>query len=324
MPKKKHHSHDSIFKALLEDYPVDFLHWVFPNLRINYGEVIENSLLKEEAKKSDFMTQKLVMDTVAKYRFNKGEVILVLYEFQHDRSKFNIHRLAHYFISLLERHPNTKILPVVVFTDQQGMRTPPPKELKMESDGILYLKFTFKYLRLQNLETINHIGSSNPVEGLLAPLMHHDKEKKAELYLKNLLELEKRIPLDLCAKYFYAYEQYLATDEEQYIKFQNMIRKENNMLIYDEIKQEGKLEGIKLGEEIGLKLGEEKGLKLGEEIGKRKTIKNLLKLKFREVPVEYINLVDSLELEELGKIEASILSASTIEETFAGIKLNSH
>ena len=85
-------------------------------------------------------------------------------------------------------------------------------------------------------------------------------------------------------------------------------------------KQEGKQEGIKIGEEKGIKIGKQvgkqEGIKIGEEkgikIGKQEAIIEILQERFGNVPENIINSLRAID--DISRLRFLVIRASTIED----------
>ena len=317
--KKK--SHDSFFKSVLENFPGEFLSLYFEGLVERRGGILDVEFLREEASKADFRESKLIMDGVARYRFREGKALLVLCEFESDRSAFSVGRLCRYVCKPAERRPGEEILPVALFTDSKRKpRREPKKEMRVEADGRTWLYFTYRGIRLMDSKSGDFVGSDNPVANIFATRMDHEPEEKTGIYAQALKRLEAAVSPELLRKYFEWLMDYLSEFPRQHEELCQLIEKEQVMKspfiqkLQREGFQLGKREGIDEGIQQGIQLGKREGIQLG----KREHLLSLMKIKFRfdEIPPPYAEKVRRLDEKSFDDVLRRIFDARSPDELF--------
>ena len=299
--RKEIKSHDSFFKSVLENFPGEFLSLYFEGLVERRGGILDVRFLREEASKADFRESKLIMDGVARYRFKAGGALLVLCEFESDRSAFSVGRLCRYVCKLAERHPGEEILPVVLFTDSKRKpRKEPKREMRVEADGRTWLYFTYRGIRLMDSKSGDFVGSDNPVANIFATRMDHEPEEKTGIYAQALKRLEAAVSPELLRKYFEWLMDYLSEFPRRHEELCQLIEKEQVMKspFIQKLQREGIQQGI--------------------QQGKREHLLSLMKIKFRfdEIPPPYAEKVRRLDEKSFDDALRNIFDARSPDELF--------
>lgn len=94
----KRESHDHNFKNIFIDFPKEALEWILPQALQSLGPVKNIEFVRQEPKKHKLSERHFVLDMPILFSFEKKQLLLWLVEFQEDKSKFLIYKLAHYAI----------------------------------------------------------------------------------------------------------------------------------------------------------------------------------------------------------------------------------
>ncbi len=212
MTDKKKLSQDGMIKELIRDYPVDALEFFEPGICKKYGKPVSVDFHIQENKKHHHRDPKLINDIAVIYRFtNRKKVVLTLVEHWSHKSKFDIHRFAHYLIDLDYQFPGYEKLPVALFTDEmKKWRKDIQREIIIKCLDEVYMCFTFRFIRMKENEAANYRNSKNRFISVLRSAMNWENTEKIFLaidLIKHYTATAQNIKIrnvTICALFKYA------------------------------------------------------------------------------------------------------------------------
>lgn len=248
-------SQDSMIKNLIRDYPVDALDFFEPGIIKAYGRPISVSFNIQEIKKHSHYDHSMKNDIAVTYTFANGKkTVLVLIEHWSDKSKFDIHRFAHYLIDLSKRFPDIDILPVALFTDRSNEWIKRPQsEIKISCMGETFLEFRYRLVRMKDHEAEKYRQTKNRFIAVMRSAMRCGMENKIVLavefltryrYIEN--DINNFIKNADIIEYFLAIKK----EEKESIIETFEVREDGEMIVQELINrglEKGKIEGMQLG-----------------------------------------------------------------------------
>ena len=302
MASKKKLSQDGMIKNLIRDYPEDALEFFNPEIFKRYGRPTKINFHIQENKKNSHFDPKKINDIAIIYEFHNGKkVVLTLVEHWSDKSKFNIHRFAHYLIDLDYQFPDYEKLPVALFTDKADKWNSEPKKIiEIKCLNLIYLKFSYRLIRLKADDADKYRRTKNKFIAVLRSAMKWKSSKKVFMafdFIKYYSILEEDVKLlqkhiDIIEYYFYLTNDQLS----ELIDLMNKGEK-TGMLVQEIINR-----GIKKGETKGKIEGKIEGIIEGIIEGKLKDAK-----KMHEKGFSLKDILDITELTEEDLKKAEIL-----------------
>jgi predicted transposase/invertase (TIGR01784 family) len=247
MTKKKKLSQDGMIKELIRDYPEDALDFFEPEICKRYGKPVSIDFHIQENKKHHHRDKKLINDMAVIYRFANGKkVVLTLVEHWSRKSKFDIHRFAHYLIDLDFQFPGYEKLPVALFTDESKIwRNDIQREIRIKCLDKVYMGFTFRCIRMKEHEAENYRNTKNRFLAVLRSAMLWENSKKILLAIDlltnyNDIEENKKIVI----KNIDVIEYYLHINGTEKIIIADILeeRRESNMIV-EELEKRGEIKG---------------------------------------------------------------------------------
>ncbi len=286
-----------MIKELIRDYPEDALEFFEPEIFQRYGKPASTDFHIQENKKHHHRDRKLISDIAVIYRFANGKnVVLTLVEHWSEKSKFDIHRFAHYIIDLDFQFPGYEKLPVALFTDRAGKwKNEPRKSIEIRCLDRVFLKFNYQLIRMKSEEAKNYRNTKNKFIAALRSSMKWKSGKKVFLafdYIKYFSTLEKDIKLlrkhvDVIEYYFYL------TDDEILELIDLMNKGEKTGMLTETILNLGIEKGKSEGILEGIREGEIKGKTEGKIEGKLETAR-----KMRQKGFSLVEIIDITELSQ--------------------------
>ena len=269
-------SQDSMIKNLIRDYPEEALEFFEPRIIKSLGKPVKVRFKIQEIKKHSHYDINLKNDIAVEYTFAENrKLVLVLIEHWSDKSKFDIHRLAHYLVDLSKRFPEHEILPIALFTDRADKwRDPPPETLKVSCLGEVFLEFRYRLIRMKDHEAEKYRESKNRFIAVMRSAMRYELEKKIMLavdILKNYKYIEHDINNYIRNSDIIEYFLAINTGEKENI-METLETKEDTEVIIREF--------IKRGEKQGLEKGIQQGVQRGILIEKQNVLIRLTRKKF--------------------------------------------
>ena len=313
-------SHDAFFKELIEEFPADFLLILLPALIESRGGIRGVESLRQETDRKVLRSRGAIADTVIRYRFRKGEALLVIFEAQHDRHAFDIEKLMIYTLRLAKKFPGAEIIPVVIFTDRKKSRVPVSSKIEVIADSKTYLYFEFISVKLNEIDPASVSSKEGAFFRILEPLTRLEKGAKAEVVARCLAELYTSHP-EVFAKYNEMLNHYIDLNEKESKEVDKIITKEKNMTsIFEPARQRGIAEGIKQGIQKGIQTGIKQGIQKGKNEGItegiQKSIKQLIRIKFGKVPAGITKRIDKMDEKQLLKVQSRLFEADSPESLF--------
>ncbi len=248
MTGKKKLSQDGMIKNLIRDYPVDALDFFNPEIIKLYGKPVRVDFPVQEVKKHSHYDKNLVNDLTIIYEFKKGKkLVLVLVEHWSHKSKFDIHRFAHYLIDLEYRYPGYEKLPVALFTDEsKKWEKTIQREIIIKCLDVIYMIFRFRLIRMKDHEAKRYRNTKNRFVAVLRSAMLWeiaDKILLAAELIKSYTVLEKDIRNVI--KNIDIIEYFFHIDGREKDEITELLRgaKETNMSIVQEFIKEGEIKG---------------------------------------------------------------------------------
>ncbi len=170
-----------------------------------------------------------------------------------------------------------------------------------------------------------YLARPEPVAWALAAVMSRGEESRAAYKLRCQSRIvEARIPYErriLLLDFVEAYLELTPSEAAEYkvLSGRNHRRTRAMWMTWSErLKDEGKREGLKLGEQKGLKRGEQKGLKLGKQEGARSLQQVLLRLldqRFGPLPESVHRQVEAISsLPRLTRLAEQVLTVASLRE----------
>jgi len=209
MPKKSKRrptapdiSLDQAIKDLLTRYPVDAWRFLLPDLARKLGDPVSWEILRSETRKHDLHRKGYVMDLPIRYTFARGRslVAVVLIEHWATARSVNLHRTAHYVLDLMEREPQTPVVPVALVTDLAPGEIPDRLHLADLGGGDPILTFRHRVQVVAHEDLATWRRKSNVVAAVLTlamggKLSMADKAWAAFLDLEKLVDAEEAMRL---------------------------------------------------------------------------------------------------------------------------------
>jgi hypothetical protein len=257
-------THDAGFKDVVMDYPHETVDWLVPEAIETFGVVEDVAFIREEMKKQWLSDPGRELDIPMKFRFEKGPVILILIEHKSDKESFTIEKLAHYTLDLIEMYPGMPIIPIAVFADPAHWRKDVVRVLDHRVMGQTYLYFTFKKVKLKNMDAAEIRESDNPVLHLLSPLMDYPEEDRCRVAADAYINLRRSTDTKRFMKYVDYIDRYAKITKEE----------KNSLMALLTTRKEGIMLREALMEE-GLEKGREEGLEKGGILGKIQMLEDM-------------------------------------------------
>ena len=307
--------HDQLFKTVLQTYFQDFLQLFYPEVA---GQVDFQSVhfLDKELFTNLPEGRRREPDIVAQIKTHDGspEIVLVHVEVQLRRERDFEERMFQYYAMLWLRY-RIPILPIVIYL-RGGREGLVEEEYRVRLFGRERLRFRYESIRLAPLDAGEYLGKGNPLGAALAALM--DRRKVGEpvglraLMMQRVAESDrddarKFLLLNLIETYF----KLTAVQKESFSRLlsKKEFREAREMEVTwaDEIREEGRKEGLEKGRHAGL------------VAGKRDTLLQQLATKFGSLPEETTFRVQAMEsLDELDRYLGRVLSANSLDEMGLG------
>jgi len=304
-------AHDQLFKDFLHEFLQDFLKLFYPDVeaRLDFGTL---RFLDTESFTSFPEGSSRRADIVAEIHRRDGakELLLVHVEVQARWGRDFSKRMFQYYALLSAKH-EVPIFPVAVYL-RRGRSVPSEEEHRVDLFGREQLRFRYAAVALARFEAQEYVEKGNPVAAALAALMNR-RGAREPLNLRVLMmervvqsgldDARKHLLLNLIGTYFK-----LAGDDRQ--EFEGLLSQERyrevkkmQLTWAEEMKEEGRKEGLKKGRQEGL-------LK-----GKRDALLRQITKKFGPLPEETVSRVGAIEsLEQIDLYLDRVLVASSLAD----------
>jgi len=317
--------HDRLFKTLLRTFFPGFLGLVVPDLaeRLDAARAIfiDKEFLAEEP------AGKREADLVARVPVKNDGVLLVHVEIEARAGSRMPYRLRAY-AGRIQAAYGEQVLSILV--NLRGGRAG-VHQVSLESALASPELSPFRYVvfGLARCAGAAYLANPEPVAWALAALMGHDKESRPayKLRCQNRI-VEARMSRDrriLLLDFVEAYLELTPPEAAAYkvLSARNRRRTRAMWMTWSErLKEEGKKEGIKLGEQKGIKRGEQKGIRLGKKEGLQEGARSLqqvllrlLDQRFGPLPESVNRQVEAISsLPRLTRLAEQVLTVSSIRE----------
>jgi len=220
-------------------------------------------------------------------------------------------RMYQYFCQLFLRH-GTEILAVAMFTDDAYWKTPVPNRFELRVADTTVMQFTYRLIKLRNLDYRQYLDSHNPLAyGLMAKMDYNRKERvrlKAD-FLRWILAC----PLDPARRSLLVefVETYVPLAGQEQAQFQQLVRSGEEYEKVEQMITSYEKEGIKKGKQEGIKEGKQKGIKEG----KQKDLILVLEKKFGTVSAAVRRKIRRIEsAQQLESLLVAAVDAGSIKD----------
>ena len=248
-------SQDEMIKNLIRDYPEDALEFFNPEIIKKYGRPARIDFHIQESRKHSHFDKNLKNDIAVIYEFLNGEhIVLTLVEHWSNKSKFDIHRFAHYLIDLDNQFPDYEKLPIALFTDSSDeWRTPLQTKIEIKCMDEVFLTFSYRFIRMKALDAERFINTKNRFIAVLRSAMKWDKSNKiivAVDFIKSYMLLEESIKTTIKNVDIIEYFLYISNEDKGKVRKLLETNRDTNMIVQEFIR-EGEIKGKIKGEIIG-------------------------------------------------------------------------
>lgn len=286
-PKQYIH-HDQLFKQLIHTFFAEFLEVFFPDVyhHVDFtslkplSEEMFTDLLEGESRHAD-----IVIETTLKGQ----DTVIIIHVEPQSYGQPHFHERMFYYFSLLFNKYRKPILPIAVFSYDEGRNETNQFSIKFPFFHVL--SFQFLMLELRKMNWRHYIHSNNPVAAALLSKMDFTKKERIQVkkeFLRMLVKMELNpAKAELINGFF---ETYLTLDESE----ENQLMEEINQLDRGEAEQILKLPNSWIDK--GIERGIEKGIEKGKMEEKKKIALKMLK---EGLSIDLIIKVTHLSNEEI-------------------------
>jgi hypothetical protein len=317
--------HDRLFKTLLRTFFPGFLGLVVPDLAERLDVARANFLDKEFL--AEEPAGKREADLVARVPVRNDGVLLVHVEIEARAGSRMPYRLRAY-AGRIQAAYGEQVLSILV-----NLRGGPAGVHQANLVSALaapeLLPFRYVVFGLARCAGAAYLAKPEPVAWALAVLMSRGTESRPayKLRCQNRI-IEARMSRDrriLLLDFVEAYLELTPSEAAEYkvLSTRNRRRTRAMWMTWSErLKEEGKREGIKLGEQKGIKRGEQKGIKLGKREGLQEGARSLQQVLLRLLDQRFGPLSESVHrqveainsLPRLTRLAEQVLTVSSIRE----------
>lgn len=239
---------DQAIKDLLTRYPVDAWRFLLPDLARKMGNPVAWQVLRSETRKHDLKRKGYVMDLPIRYTFAGGKhlVAVVLIEHWATAKSVNLHRTAHYVLDLMEREPQTPVVPVALVTDLEPGEIPDGLRLGDLGGGDPVLTFRHRLQVVAHEDLSTWRRKSNVVATVLTLAMG-GKLSKADKAWTAFLDLEKLVDAEEVMRLSPLVFRVGKLDEEQREVIMATKTKLPEPKFFQQLREDGKSEGVAVG-----------------------------------------------------------------------------
>ena len=300
-------SHDHNFKNLFLDFPRESLELFYPQALELFGKLTEIAFVRQEPRKHNLSDAGLALDMPILFRFERGELILWLVEFQEDKGRFSIYKLLRYATDLMEAHPDAVVVPTVLFTDRKAWRKDVPRLLESRLGATTFLHFEYVHLKLFALHAKDYYTVNNPVAKILMPKMQYPPSERLEVLrhaYQGLFQLTSRVHFEKYIDFVDVYAE--VQPEEQKAICAEIMKNEETAMIAQYIKDLGRTEG------------RVEGRVEGEVLGRQAIIQRLFTKRFGQdiLNIKYQERLRKATPEQLDLWAEKLLDAKNVDEVF--------
>ncbi|MDY0163066.1 hypothetical protein [Desulfobotulus sp.] len=278
-------SHDHNFKNVVLDFPVESLSWFLPEALECMGKLENFEFIRQEPGKRKLQDGHLALDMPILFRFEKGDLILWLLEFQEDKARFSIHRLLHYTADYMESYPKARIIPTVLFTDRRKWRKDVDRFLESRLGSRTFVHFEYQMIRLFDYQARDYYNYENPVAKIFLPKMSYAPEERGMVIRRAWQGLYELVSASLFDKYVDFIDIYAAVqEEEREALLREITEQEETHMLAEYIREKGRTEGMAQG----MAQGRTQGMTEGICKEKFQTILNLRKFNMQPADIAQI------------------------------------
>lgn len=308
-------NHDWVFKNIVQDYPLAALAFFAAGEHIGLDDDIEITFLGQEPPEQDMTEGKLILDMPMRIHWRDGsrEDLIILLEEETIPSRFNPERLLRYAVRLMLREGTRRVIPIVIFLKRGTMTV----RMNLGGDYLQPLRFDIPYWHLATLDATDYAHSPNIALRILSVMMHYPNTPEARVRVygqawQGLLEMETSP--DQLVKHLGIIETYLTLTPAERQLYEQLYPKEKQRMnqLTERWIEEGRQQGILLGEQRG----RQEGIQMGLLTGRQQTLAELLAERFGPLDEATRQRLASASLDELKNWSRRILSAQSLEEVF--------
>ena len=307
-------SHDQNFKNLILDYPREALAFFAAEEAQGIDASARITPIRQEQLKGRLGDRfhELDVPLLVEWPDGRREALLFVLEEESDPSRFSIHRLVSYCVTLSELFETDRVVPVVIFL-RSNARV--PKRLRLGGDRHTYLQFDYVSCVLSETPAEAYLESDNLVARLNLPNMRWSRDRKIEIYaqaVRGLLNLEPDIEKRL--KYMDFVDIYSGLDDNERRLYEARYPQESEKMagLTERLLTEGRQQGMQQGLQQGLQQGMQKGLQQGE----RQALARQLARRFGRLDAATERRLEAAGTAELERWLENILDARTLDEVF--------
>ena len=251
-------SEDRGFKALFTAYPVETIAVFAPELLAERGRPSRVEPVQQELPLPDLGEPSRFLDVALLATWDDGrQTVILLVEHWSEARRVDLRRVHWYFAALALQHPQATVFPVILVTEPTTQIL--PSRLQSVVAGIPVLDFQVRLVQLGPADLPRLRALQNRVAALLMALAIHDALEAAVAAVTTMARLPG--PLDDVHRFLplaLKLARITANDER---RFRARMQQEPQMFtIFDEVKAEGKAEGLAKGKAEGLAKGKAEGV----------------------------------------------------------------
>ena len=305
-------SHDHNFKNVFLDFPKEALEWVLPNIPPDLGKIQGVSFVRQEPAKRRLTDSHLSLDMPILYRFENGQVLLWLVEFEEKKGRFSIYRLLRYATDLMEQYPESLVIPTVLFTAAKAWRTDVRRALDIQLGKRHLMHFEYVLIKLFDYHARDYYNYPNPVVKILLPKMQYEPKERVEVIRQAYWGLFELVAPMLFDKYLDFIDVYAGIQaEEREALYRDLAEKEETAMLAQYIKNKGFDEGIQQGIQQGIRQGIQKGILQGLLEG----ITALIEIKFGDRGMKILSEIGNIhDAGRLRQIKDAIKAGLDVQE----------
>ncbi|HQF54964.1 MAG TPA: hypothetical protein PK208_07605 [Fibrobacteria bacterium] len=235
---------DQAIKDLLTRYPVDAWRFLLPDLARKLGDPVSWETMRSETRKHDLKRKGYVMDLPIRYTFAGGRAVVAVVLIEHwaTAKSVNLHRTAHYVLDLMEREPQTPVVPVALVTDLDPGEIPTGLCLPDLGGGDPVLAFRHRVQVVAHADLTTWRRRSNVVATVMTLAMG-GKISKADKAWTAFLDLEKLVDAEEVMRLSPLVFRVGKLDEEQREVIMATKTKLPEPKFFQQLREDGKSEG---------------------------------------------------------------------------------
>jgi len=234
-------SHDHNFKNLFIDFPKEALEFFVPEL-LKLGKIKKIDFDRQEPKKHHLKDHHVALDMPIIFHFEQKTIVLWLVEFQEDKEKFSIYKLARYTVEKMEAYPEYTVIPTVLFTDRKEWKKDVVKFIESELFDRLFVHFEYLFIKLYQYKARDYFHVQNPLVKILLPKMQYEKDERWEVIRQAYMGLYTLVSSKLFDKYSYFIDVYSEIDDDERKLIESEIYEEKEtVMIAEYFREQGQM-----------------------------------------------------------------------------------